>query len=87
MTDEYRRIRLYGDFGTVFDHSPPYKNLIEWAWDGLDDIESIDMAKTVADALIDEEIARHGGTVVFGKDGYIEFPDAERRMAFLLKWG
>lgn len=65
----------------------PYKNLVSWAWNDLDDIDSINMAKCIADTRIDGEIAEFGGITVFGQDGYIEFPDDERRMAFLLKWG
>ena len=65
---------------------PAYANLLDWAWQDLDDIEEDSMAKPIADARVDAEIASFGGMTTFGTDGYIEFPGQEHKIAFLMKW-
>lgn len=68
------------------DQHPAYRNLLDWAWDDLDELDE-DVAKPIADARADEEIARHGGHTVFGLAGEIRFETREGLAAFLLKWG
>ena len=80
------QIRLYDYETGVLDLSRVYRNLMEWAWDGLDDLEEKD-AKDLADAAADAEIASFGASVLTGLGGHIEFPDVETMIAFKLKWG
>jgi hypothetical protein len=65
---------------------PAYSNLLDRAWDDLNDTEGDSMARPIADARVNEEIASFGGVTTFGIDGYIEFPSQEHKIAFLMKW-
>ena len=80
-------IPLYGDYDEGrFGHHPAYRQLIEWAWEGLDLLDD-DEAKPFANLAINREIESFGGITTFGRNSRITFPSRERLVEFLLKWG
>lgn len=85
MTEFLIPLYVSDEWGTLDQH-PAYRNLLNWAWDDLDEIDD-DIAKRIADERANLEISQHGGHTVFGLDGRIIFETREGMIHFMLKWG